>query len=163
MIKLKEIIKNNIGEYEFVGYHRQQHQRPSPRDDIFFVGGNGQNYYGKEYFREILDSLLEKDRRMAYNWGWIDFDWSNVYSEKYIIMENKVADWLNKKGYRWIFITENRPHSIEKYGDYIYEIYFRKKDILHIFDDPYGADDLAYAYVYHISNPPKVKEYQNTN
>lgn len=170
MIKLKElIIENSVfynkaldTAYEFVGYHRQRHKRPSIYDDIFLVEegkGNGGNYYGKEYFIELLDSLYNNDKITAMNRGWVDYDWSNEYSDDYEKMEKTVADWLNKRGYRWLFVTENRPHDIEGYGEYIYKIYFRKQDILHIFDDPYGASDIANAYVYHIKNPLKIEEY----
>ena len=56
-----------------------------------------------------------------------------------------------------MFVTEKRPHDIEGYGDYIYKIYI--KNAVCILDDPYGANDIAYAYVYHISNPPKWESY----
>lgn len=162
MIKLKSLIENLSG-YEFIGFHRQKHKRPSEIDDIFFVGGNGSNYYGKMHFREILDSLYNKDRDEAMKMGFLDFDWSNQYSDEYEEMEETVADWLTNKGYRWMFVTENRPHDITGYGDYIYKVYFRRQDVLHIIDDPYGASDIAYAYVYHINNPPKVEEYTEDN
>lgn len=159
MIKLKNILEG-VGEYEFAGFHRQKHARPSGRDDLFLsTQGQGRNYYGKTYFREILDALYHKDRDEAMRMGWMEFDWSNEHSDEYEEMEDKVAEWLNQKGYRWLFVTQNRPHDIEGYGDHIYKIYFKRSDILQVFDDPFGANDLAYAYVYHISNPPKWEEY----
>jgi hypothetical protein len=159
MIKLKDLLKESIDtQYEFVGFHRQQHKRPSKIDDIFTTNGNGKNYYGKEYFLQILDSLYNNDRLEATNRGWFDFDWTNTYSDDYDEMEELVMDWLNDKGYRWLFVTENRPHDIAGYGDYIYKIYFKNKDILAILDDPHGANDIAYAYLYNIKNPPKYEE-----
>jgi hypothetical protein len=163
MIKLKSLLKEDSGGYEFVGFHRQQHARPSSRDDVFLVSkGNGGNYYGKEYFIEILESLYNNDRNEAAQLGWMDYDWSNVYSDDYEEMQSKVSDWLNGKGYRWIFVTESRPHDIEGYGKYIYKIFFKPSDILHVFDDPFGANDIAYAYVYNIKNPPRFEKYDQT-
>ena len=38
MIKLKSLlIKENFQKYEFVGFHRQKHPRPSSKDDVFLV------------------------------------------------------------------------------------------------------------------------------
>jgi len=153
MIKLKSLIEIAPG-YEFVGFHKQKRQRPSPYDDMFYAGNN----YGKSYFREILDSLFTKDRDEAMKNGWLDYEWDE-YDENYDKMEKEVASWLNEKGYRWIFVTENRPIGVSGYGENTYKIYFKKNDILHIFDDPMGADDVAYAYVYHISHPPIEEEY----
>ena len=162
MIKLKSLLEG-IDDYEFVGFHRQKHKRPSARDDLFLsTQGQGRNYYGKTYFREILDSLYEHDKAEAMRRGWLDFDWSNYHSDQYEEMEDIVADWLNKRGYRWLFVTEKHPHDIEGYGDYIYKIYIKKKDALCILDDPYGANDIAYAYVYHIRNLPKWEIYDQT-
>lgn len=161
--EFREISNVNKNGYEFVGFHRQRHQRPSPRDDIFLVSsGNGGNYYGKEYFVHILDSLYHRDRDEAMANGWFDFDWSNEFADGYEKKEQEVANWLNEKGYRWIFVTENRPHDVEGYGEYIYKIYFKKQEILQIFDDPCGANDVAYAYVYHIKNPPIAEPYDQT-
>lgn len=157
MIKLKSLIPETNEEYQFVGFHRQRSER-SKYDDVFITGNN----YGKGYFREILDSLHNKDRSEAMELGYTDFDWQNEYSNEYDKMEEIVAEWLNDKGYRWIFITENRPIGVTVYGNHIYKIYFKQKDILNIIDDPYGADDVAYAYLYHIKNPPLTKEYDQT-
>ena len=162
MIKLKPLLED-VNGYEFVGFHKQRRERGSPSDDIFVTGNN----YGKTYFREILESLYHKDRDYAQAKGWLDFDWSNCYSDDYEDMEDTVADWLNDRGYRWIFVTANRPIGKSGmlgpgvYGWNTYKIYFRRDDVLHIFDDPEGADDIAYAYVYHIKNPPKWEVYQD--
>jgi len=156
MIKLKNLIQEKVYDPEFVGFHRQKRTR-SKYDDMFITGNN----YGKMYFREILDSLFNKDRDEAMKMRWLDFDWNDKYSDEYDEMEKTVSHWLNEKGYRWIFVTENRPIGITAYGNYIYKVYFNKEDILHFFPDPYGADDVAYAYVYHIKNPPKFEEYND--
>jgi hypothetical protein len=154
MIKLKHLIENVPDEYEFVGFHRQRRKR-SQYDDMFITGNN----YGASHFVEVLDSLFFKDRDEAVAKGWLDYSWDE-YDEKYDEMEEEVADWLNEKGYRWIFVTENRPIGVDAYGKYVYKIYFQKNDVLHIFDDPMGADDVAYAYLYNISNPPFAELYE---
>jgi hypothetical protein len=154
MIKLRSLIKENSG-YEFVGFHKQKRERGTPYDDLFVAN----NEYGKTYFREVLDSLYNKDRDYAIQQGWIEFDWSNTYSDQYDEMEKMVVHWLNDKGYRWIFVTQNRPIGVNAYGNYTYKIFFKISDVLHIFDDPMGADDIAFAYVYHISHPPISEDY----
>lgn len=153
MIKLKSLLENDLDGYDFVGFHRQRRER-SQYDDTFITDNN----YGNTHFREILDSLFNADRNEAMNKGWIDYSWDQ-YDEKYEEMEEEVADWLNEKGYRWIFVTQNRPIGVTAYGTYVFKVYFRDKDALHIFDDPMGADDIADAYLYHISNPPKFEDY----
>lgn len=153
MIKLKKLLETDLNESDFVGFHRQRRER-SKYDDTFITG----NDYGNTHFREILDSLFNKDRNEAMVNGWIDYSWDQ-YDEKYDEMEEEVAHWLNEKGYRWIFVTQNRPIGVMAYGTYVYKVYFDDKDVLHIFDDPMGADDVAYAYLYHISNPPRFELY----
>lgn len=153
MIKLKSLLENITEKYEFAGFHRQRRKRNS-YDDLFITG----NSYGSTYFAFILDAIYSNDRDEALHLGYLDYEW-NEYDENYDQMESDVAKWLNDKGYRWIFVTVNRPHGIVAYGKHIYKIYFKKEDILYIFNDPLGADDVAYAYVYHIKNPPKVEEY----
>ena len=155
MIKLKSLlIKEDITGYEFSGFHRQRSER-SKYDDVFITG----NGYGKDYFARILDNIYNSDRMEAMSLGYADFDWSNEYSNEYDEKEDEVCDWLNDKGYRWIFVTENRPIGVSAYGEYIYKVYFKKSGIIDIINDPFGADDIAYAYVYHIKNPPKFEEY----
>ena len=154
MIKLKTLLENISDEYEFVGFHRQRRER-GQYDDTFILG------YGESHFRDILDALPFDDRDEAMRNGWIDYSW-DAYDENYDKMEDEVSDWLNDKGYRWIFVTENRPIGVEAYGRFIYKIYFKKSDILEIFSDPMGADDTAYAYLYHIDNPPIAKIYDKT-
>ena len=109
MIKLKDLLLENVGKYEFVGFHKQRRERGSGYDDMFITGNN----YGESHFANILNSLYNNDRSEAQENGWTEFDWSNVYSNEYEKMEEIVADWLNKKGYRWIFVTENRPIGID--------------------------------------------------
>ena len=148
-----KILNEITGNYEFVGFHRQRRDR-SRYDDMFITGNN----YGADYFSIILDALYNKDRDEAMQKGWLEYSW-DVNDPQYDEMEDIIADWLNEKGYRWIFVTENRPIGVNAYGDYIFKIYFKDRDVLHIFDDPMGADDVAYAYLYHISNPPKIEPY----
>jgi hypothetical protein len=154
MIKLKSLIRES-NEYDFVGFHRQRRER-SEYDDQFITGNN----YGESHFRGILDALYNNDRMEASEKGWIDYSWDK-YEDNYEEMEEEVAGWLNEKGYRWIFVTETRPHDIDSYGDFIYKIYFKPSSIIDIIDDPMGASDIAYAYMYHVKNPPMTKEYSD--
>jgi hypothetical protein len=49
---------------------------------------------------------------------------------------------------KWMFVTENRPIGIDAYGEYTYYVLLPDDCVLEWFNDPFGADDIAKAYVY---------------
>lgn len=162
MFKLSNYVKLLIesddisSDYEFVGFHRQKRARPSKYDDI--IG----EQYASDYFSTLFhECLTYDDQDKAKKFNYMEYDWNDQYQDDFDKMANEASDFLYENGYRWIFVTENKPHGIDAYGNYIYKIYFRKNDVLGIIDDPFGADDIAYAYVYKINAPPKEELYSN--
>jgi hypothetical protein len=130
---------------EFVGYHAQRKPR-SVEDDKFIEG------YGKDYLSSVLEALPSKDRSIAQNRGWLSYDWSNPYAEGYEKKEEIVVDWLNKKGYRWIFVSESR--LLGDYGNFFYKIYFNLENIIDTIPD-INVDDAATIYLYKLPTRPK--------
>lgn len=133
---------------EFIGYHCQSSPRNPQYDDKFNPA------YAERFFSQILDALpydirddalalLEKRPEYIVE----DEDWGE-----------EVADFLNEKNIRWIFVSENKP--LPDYGEHCYKVYMPDNIVLEYMPDV-EVNYSAYAVLYSADlGVPILEEYE---
>jgi len=128
-------------DHDFIGFHCQRTER-GPDDDKIIKN----DLYAREYFLFIIDALPFEIRDKAIELGLMDKP--DEYSDDFNEWTERVVDFLNLSGVRWIFVSDTRP--LDGYGNYCYYVSMNSDDALWIFDDP-NVNDSAAAYVYMIN------------